>query len=145
MRVLIGAAFGVQSPVATFAPTLYLDIQLPAGGQFTLPPLARERALYAVDGDVAVDGATVAAHTLGLLQEGATASVTAGAATRMMVIGGDPLDGPRHIWWNFVSSRKDRIVQAASDWEALRADAGMGQVPGETESIPLPERRFLAG
>ena len=145
VRVLIGDAFGVQSPVATFAPTLYLDIQLPAGGQFTLPPLARERALYAVDGDVAVDSATVAAHTLGLLEEGATASVTASAATRMMVIGGDPLDGPRHIWWNFVSSRKDRIVQAASDWEALRADAGMGQVPGETEFIPLPERRFLAG
>jgi Pirin C-terminal cupin domain len=58
------------------------------------------------------------------------------------VLGGAPLDGHRHMWWNFVSSRKERIVQAAADWEAMRPEAGMGQVAGETEFIPLPERRF---
>jgi hypothetical protein len=141
VRVLIGQAFGKTSPVATFAPTLYLDVQLPAGGALELPPLAQELAVYAVDADIQIDGETVAAHTLAVLAPGATVRVSSQAAARLMVIGGDALDGPRYMWWNFVSSRKERILQAADDWEAQR----MGKVPGDDELIPLPEHRFNPG
>ena len=145
VRVLIGTAFGQTSPVATYAPTLYLDVQLPAGGVLELPAaLAQEMALYPVDAELLLDGEPLPDHTLAVLPAGAAAApvrLQAGdSAVRLMVIGGDALDGPRHMWWNFVSSRKERIVQAAGDWEAGR----MKQVPGETESIPLPEHRFRA-
>ncbi len=141
VRVLIGEAFGQRSPVRTFSTTVYLDVQLAAGAVFELPPLADELAIYAVDGSVVVDGEQVAAHTLVVLAPGLEASITAGEAVRLMVIGGDALDGHRFIWWNFVSSRKERIVQASRDWEAQT----MGQVPGDAELIALPERRFSAG
>lgn len=141
VRVLIGEAFGRTSPVATLSPTLYLDVQLPAGATFTLPALAPEMALYSVDADLLLEGERepLPARTMGVLPAGQGTRVQGvGAAARFVVIGGAPLDGPRHMWWNFVSSRKERIVQAARDWEAQV----MGQVPGETEFIPLPERRF---
>ena len=148
VRVLIGTAFGQTSPVATLAPTLYLDVQLPAGAVLDLPALAPEMAIYGVDVELQLDGDSepLPAHTLGVLPDGHGATVraavpgpgTAGAGARFVVIGGAPLDGPRHMWWNFVSSRKERILQAAQDWE----DQAMGQVPGEVEWIPLPERRF---
>lgn len=141
IRVLIGDAFGKSSPVRTFSRTVYLDVQLAAGAAFELPPLVQELALYAVDGPVMVDGEPVEVHTLTLLAPKATAAVAAIGAVRLMVIGGDALDGHRFMWWNFVSSRKERIVQASRDWEAQ----AMGQVPGDPELIPLPERRFTAG
>lgn len=139
VRVLIGEAFGRKSPVATFSQTLYLDVQLPAGTALQLPPVCAEMAVYAVDGDLVVDGNTQAALTMAVLTAGDTSTLAApDAPARFVVIGGEPLDGPRHMWWNFVSSRKERIVQAADDWEAGRFAA----VPGETEFIPLPERHF---
>ena len=140
VRVLIGEGFGQRSPVRVFMPTLYLDVQLPAGGVFELPPLYEERAVYAVDQALQVGASALAARQMAVLVPGETVRITAGAqAARLVVIGGAPLDGPRHMWWNFVSSRKERILQAAEDWEAQR----MGQVSGETEFIPLPEKRFL--
>lgn len=141
VRVLVGEAFGRRSPVRTYAPTIYLDIRLAGGAQFVLPALAPELAVYAVDGPIAIDGTHVDPHTMTLLPDGqgAVLSVPAGAPTvRLMVVGGDPLDGPRFITWNFVSSRKERILQAGEDWSAQR----MGQVPGETEFIPLPGPPF---
>lgn len=140
VRVLVGVAFGRHSPVRTFAPTLYLDVQLPGDGRLVLPPLAPERAVYGVQGEVRVDGQFLAAQHMAVLPAGTSVELVAGQqAARLVVIGGDPLDGPRHMWWNFVSSRKERIVQAAQDWEAQR----FAPVPGETAFIPLPERRFL--
>ena len=142
VRVLIGTALGQTSPVATFSPTLYLDVQLAPGAALELPPLASEMAVYAVEGALQIDGDTVPAHTLVVLEPGRAVRLhSLGTPVRLVVIGGDALDAPRHIWWNFVSSRKERIVQAAADWEQQR----MGQVPGDTEWIPLPERRFKAG
>ncbi|ART51954.1 hypothetical protein CBP34_10210 [Acidovorax carolinensis] len=139
VRVLIGSAFGVTSPVATMSPTLYLDVQLPAGGVLELPALAQEMAVYAVDAAVQLDGQPLAGHTMAVLPPAAPARLQAGATgARLMVIGGAPLDAPRHMWWNFVSSSKERIVQAAHDWEADQ----MGQVPGDSERIPLPAHRF---
>ena len=137
VRVLIGEAFGRASPVRTFSKTVYLDVRLPAGASLALPPLADELAVYAVQGLLQIDGEPVAAQTLAVLAPGASTRISAGLAARFVVIGGDKLDGHRFIWWNFVSSRKARIVQAGDDWAAQR----MGQVAGETEFIPLPERR----
>lgn len=140
VRLLIGEAWGARSPVAVYMPTLYLDVQLPAAGVFELPPLYAERGVYAVDQDLRVGDAALTARQMAVLPAGETVRITAGPQpARLIVIGGAPLDGPRHMWWNFVSSRKERIVQAAQDWEAQR----LGQVPGETEFIPLPERRFV--
>ena len=141
VRVLIGEAFGQTSPVATFAPALYLDVQLKAGGTFEMPPLAPELAIYSVDSDFEVDGEAVEAHTLVLLEPGVAVKISSSQSTRFMVLGGEPLDGHRLMWWNFVSSRKERVVQASDDWAAQT----MGQVEGETEFIPLPERRFIPG
>ena len=106
----------------------------------SLPPLAEELAIYVVDGELAVDGETVPARTLLVLAPGTTTVLTSAAPTRLVVVGGEPLDAHRYMWWNFVSSRKERIVRASDDWLAQC----MGQVPGETEFTPLPERRFLA-
>ena len=141
VRVLIGEAFGQVSPVRTFSKTIYLDVMLAAGSRLELPPLAEELAVYPVDSDLLVDGEPVAARTLALLMPGHTTVMECSARTRLMVIGGDALDAPRYIWWNFVSSRKERIVQASEAWLAQT----MGEVLGDAEFIPLPERRFFAG
>ena len=135
VRVLVGSAFGATSPVTTRSPMLYLDISLGAEDAFPLP-LATERAVYGVSGSFSLDGETVPPHTLVLIGEGEEPMISAEEDARVVLIGGEPL-GPRHMWWNFVSSRRERIVQAADDWEQRRFDA----VPGETEWIPLPERR----
>ncbi|MDB5868311.1 MAG: Pirin domain protein [Polaromonas sp.] len=141
VRVLIGEAFGQTSPVRTFSKTVYLDIRLDAGARLELPALADELALYLVEGDLAVDGEAVAARTLALLAPGAGTQISASATARFMVLGGDKLDGHRFIWWNFVSNRKERIVQAGDDWAAQK----MGHVAGETEFIPLPEHKPQPG
>jgi redox-sensitive bicupin YhaK (pirin superfamily) len=138
VRVLVGEAFGQRSPVHTLAPTLYLDIQLPAGGRIELPPLAAEMAVYAVQGALLIDEQPVPQQQMAVLGAQAV-RLSAHETTRLVVVGGAPLDGPRHMWWNFVSSRRERIAQAADDWQAQR----IGQVAGETEFIPLPETRFL--
>ncbi len=138
VRVLIGEAFGAQSPVVTYAPTLYLDISLPAKCELTLPPLAAELALYLVDAAVQVDDQPMAAQSLVLLTPGQPTRISAAGPVRLMAIGGAPLDGRRYIWWNFVSSRKERIAQAAKDWEA----GDFAGVAGDSEFIPLPATRF---
>lgn len=141
VRVLVGEAFGERSPVSTYAPTIYLDVLLKPGAQFVLPPLAPELAIYTVDGAMAIDGTEVDAHTMTLLPDAAGATLTvpaSGSPVRLMIVGGEPLDGPRFITWNFVSSSKERILQAGNDWTAQR----MGHVPGETEFIPLPGSPF---
>ena len=136
VRVLVGTAFGATSPVATRSPTIYLDITLRDGDAFPLPPAA-ERAVYSVAGEFQLDGETVAPHRLVLVAEGDEPMISAEGDARVVLIGGAPL-GHRHLYWNFVSSRKERIVQAADDWQAQRFPA----VPGETEFMPLPERRL---
>ncbi|WBY01565.1 pirin family protein [Ramlibacter tataouinensis] len=137
VRVLVGEAFGQRSPVPTLSPTVYLDIDLPAGGEFELPPLAPERAVYPIAGELRLDAEPMAAHVLRVLAPGRKARVSAAGPARLVVIGGEPL-GHRFMYWNFVSSRKERIVQASDEWAAQRFDP----VPGETEFIPLPPTRF---
>jgi redox-sensitive bicupin YhaK (pirin superfamily) len=131
-RVLIGEAFDHRSPVATRSPTLYLDIALQEGAALKLP-LAEERALYAVDAPFTLDGQLLPARQLVLLHPGEQPLLGAPGAARVVLIGGQPL-GRRFMVWNFVSSRKERIVQAQDDWRARRFDP----VPGESDYIPLP-------
>nr|WP_295773969.1 pirin family protein [Rhodoferax sp.] len=138
VRVLVGQALGVASPVVTQSPTLYLDVQLPAGSNWTLPVLAEEQAVYVVQGDLHIDAQALAPYTMAVPADAAV--LTAGPeGARLVVIGGQPL-GRRYIWWNFVSTSKERIEQAGQAWTAGDASVGMGQVPGETERIALPVR-----
>jgi redox-sensitive bicupin YhaK (pirin superfamily) len=136
IRVLIGSAFGVTSPVATFSETLYLDIELDAGATIDLTDLPEEVAIYPASGEISVDGEALAPGMMAYLEPGSGACVATSAGARFVVIGGEPLDGRRHLFWNFVSSSKERLVQAADDWEQQRYE----KVPGETEWIPLPKQ-----
>jgi redox-sensitive bicupin YhaK (pirin superfamily) len=138
VRVLIGRAFELESPVRTLSPTLYLDINfaVASGASIKLPAVAEERAIYSTDHDVELDGELVPAFTMVVLEAGAEPVLTAPRGGRIVLIGGTPL-GHRFMVWNFVSSRKERISQAQDDWEAQRFE----RVPGETEFIPLPPRR----
>jgi hypothetical protein len=144
MRVLIGSAFDLTSPVATGSPTLYLDFALDAGARIELPAgLARERALYGVaPTGFTLDGSEVPPRTMVVLEPGRRAHLGAAQATRVVLVGGEPL-GVRYLWWNFVASRKERIVQAAEAW-AGQPNATFPQVPGEREFIALPAQRFSA-
>jgi redox-sensitive bicupin YhaK (pirin superfamily) len=133
-RVLIGSAFGLTSPVATFSETLYLDIRLDAGQELLLENLPEEAAIYPVTGELAIDGVPLEAATMAYLEPGTGARVSSATGVQFVVIGGAPLDGHRFLFWNFVSSSKERLAQAASDWEQQR----YANVPGETEWIALP-------
>ena len=138
VRVLIGSAYGLASPVRALSPTLYLDLNfgLASGASLAVPAAADERALYSTDHDFEVDGVLVPAFTMVVLAPGSEPLLKAPRGGRIVLVGGAPL-GHRFIVWNFVSSRKERIVQAQDDWEAQRFE----RVPGETEFIPLPPRR----
>ena len=137
VRVLIGRAFELNSPVRTLSPTLCLDLNfaVASGASIKVPDAAEERALYCTDHDVELDGELVPAFTMVVLAPGSEPVLSAPRGGRIVLIGGSPL-GPRHMVWNFVSSRRDRIAQAQDDWEAQR----FARVPGETEFIPLPPR-----
>ncbi|TVP87569.1 MAG: pirin family protein [Pseudomonadaceae bacterium] len=133
VRVLMGNAYGVSSPVPVFSPTLYLEAELQSGQSLTLPAAA-ERGLYIVSGELLVDGTQLSEHHMALLTEQAEVKVQAQAPTRIALIGGDPL-GKRFIDWNFVASRKELIEQAKADWQAGR----FAKVPGdEKDYIAYP-------
>ncbi|AXK39944.1 pirin family protein [Crenobacter cavernae] len=142
VHLLIGEMLGRRSPVAVKSETLYAALSLDAGGSFTVPAAAPERALYVAEGDITLDGVQVAPQTLLVLVPGATPVLQANSAARLMLLGGAPLDGDdkgggrRLMWWNFVASRRELIEDAKADWQAGR----FVPVPGETEFIPLPER-----
>ncbi|MFO1047623.1 MAG: pirin family protein [Geminicoccaceae bacterium] len=136
VRLITGALYGERSPVPTFTEMFYADARLDAGAKLPLPVEHEERAVYVTDGEVEVAGDRFAAGQLLVFRPGDPITLVATQPSRILLLGGEPMDGPRHIWWNFVSSRQDRIEQAKADWRAGRFAA----VPGETEFIPLPER-----
>jgi redox-sensitive bicupin YhaK (pirin superfamily) len=127
VRLIMGAAYGEDSPVAMPHPTLYAEAMLAPGAILPVDADYEERALYIVSGAVDIAGENFGAGRLLLLRAGDRISVLALSNCRLMLLGGEPMDGPRHIWWNFVSSRKDRIAAAEADWMAGRFAA----VPGE--------------
>ena len=131
IRVIMGEFNGHASPVTQYAPTLYLECRFEAGSSLVMPADYEELALYVVEGEIGVGTERVGAGRMAVIAP-ATA-VNAAADAHVMVIGGSHL-GKRHIWWNFVSSSRERIEQAKQDWLDNRFEA----VPGETEFIPLP-------
>jgi redox-sensitive bicupin YhaK (pirin superfamily) len=133
VRVIMGSAYGLQSPVLTYSPTLYFEATLPQGSALAVLDEAPERAVYVVSGRVLIGADSYGEGTLAVLRAGSTVPVRAETETHAVVIGGAPL-GPRHIWWNFVSSSEARIERAKQDWASMR----MGRVPGDDELIPLP-------
>ncbi len=134
-RLIAGSAFGATSPVTTSSPLFYLDAVLAAGAIATLPGGHPERAAYIASGRVTVDGQDHEAGRMLVFAAGENVTIRAAEPSRLMLLGGEPL-GPRHIWWNFVSSRKDRIEQAKADWRAGR----IALPPSDNlEVIPLPE------
>jgi redox-sensitive bicupin YhaK (pirin superfamily) len=135
VRVIMGAAYGLDSPVLTYSPTLYLEAALPAGATLSVLDEANERAVYVVSGTIRIGTNEYAEGTLAVLKPGSDVPMTASSTARVLVIGGTAL-GQRHIWWNFVSSSEERIERAKRDWAAQK----MGKVPGDDEFIPLPER-----
>jgi redox-sensitive bicupin YhaK (pirin superfamily) len=135
VRVILGELYGARSPVATQSETIYAEAMLTDGAVLPVDPTHDERALYIASGEIEIAGDRFEAGRLLVLRAGDAITVRALSAARVMIVGGEPMDGPRHIWWNFVSSRKDRIDAAKADWQAGR----FASVPGETEFIPLPE------
>ncbi len=136
IRLLVGELFEQRSPVPVASETLYADIQLAAGVSLPIESSVEERALYLVSGPLKVDGHVHNAGRLLVLKLGVKLTVQAQNDCRFMLLGGEPMDGPRHIWWNFVSSSRDRIEQAKADWQARRFD----QVIDDNDYMPLPER-----
>jgi redox-sensitive bicupin YhaK (pirin superfamily) len=135
IHVVLGSAFGVSSPVSTRSETLYVEAVLESGQSVAIPE-AEELAVYVVEGSVAINREIVEAGVLAVLHDGARGTVTAESAARVMFAGGDTLEGERFIWWNFVSSSRERIEQAKKDWREQSFDC----VPGETDFTPLPVR-----
>ena len=133
VRVIIGEAYGETSPVRAYSRTLYLECEMPEGSAITLPEHCEELGAYVVTGSVAIDNQSFSEGVMAIAADGGTLTLQADQHSRVMVVGGDHL-GKRHIFWNFVSSSKERIEQAKSDWREGKFDT----VPGDAEFIPLP-------
>jgi redox-sensitive bicupin YhaK (pirin superfamily) len=137
VRVVVGSAYGASSPVATSSETLFADVHLKAGSALPLDAGYEERAIYLLVGEIDIAGDRFGPGRLLVFKPGDRITVRAIGDTHLAVFGGAAMDGPRHIWWNFVSSRKERIEQAKADWAA----GHFQKVPGdEIEFIPLPEK-----
>ncbi|HTM19485.1 MAG TPA: pirin family protein [Kofleriaceae bacterium] len=135
VRLLVGSAYRARSPVATVSPMYYAEVDMGAGDALPMPDDQPERAAYVVEGSVTCGDRTIRARELVVFRAGADPWLTADSAARVMLLGGQPVDGARHIWWNFVSSSRERIEQAKRDWAAGRFAA----IPGDDDPVPLPE------
>jgi redox-sensitive bicupin YhaK (pirin superfamily) len=135
-RVVIGDFAGLRSPVKTASDTLYADLRLAPGAKVQIPADAEERAIYTLEGDVSISGDVFPAERLLVFRPGDEIVVSSERGAHFMLFGGASLGSKRYIWWNFVSSSKERIEQAKEEWKTGRFDI----VPGdEKEFIPLPE------
>ncbi len=138
LRVIIGELNGAKAAVPTPTATLYADAQLEAGAVLPLDAAYEERAVYIASGAIAIEGVDYEAGRLIVLQPGAAVDIRANTPSRLLLLGGERMDGPRFIWWNFVASSRDALMAAADKWER----GEMARVPGdEEEYIPLPARR----
>jgi redox-sensitive bicupin YhaK (pirin superfamily) len=137
LRLIAGEGFGLKSPIKTFSPIFYADARFAPGGALHLGAEHEERALFVIEGEVQTPEVHGAGAMLAL-EPGEEVTLYADAPARVMLLGGAALDGERHIWWNFVSSSRDRIERAKQEWK----DGKFGLIPGDDkEFIPLPEPR----
>jgi redox-sensitive bicupin YhaK (pirin superfamily) len=144
IRLIAGALYGARAPVATLSDMFYADVTLAAGAQLPVASDYEERALYIISGRIDIDADRFNAGQfevgqLVVLRAQQSITVRALEPVQLLLLGGAPMDGPRHVWWNFVSSSPDRIEQAKRDWR----DGRLGSVPGDSEFIPLPARPTL--
>lgn len=134
--VVAGRAWGETSPVKVYSDTLYADVRMAAGAGLEVEAEHAERAVYLLSGALDIAGRTHRPGPMLILRGGAAFKATALDESHLVLIGGAPLDGPRHLWWNFVASDRARIEQAKADWRAGR----FPKVPGDEEAfIPLPD------
>jgi redox-sensitive bicupin YhaK (pirin superfamily) len=135
-RVIMGRMWGQRSPVTCHSETIYADVAIGRRGGVAIDPDAEERGVYLAEGEAELDGMRLEPMTLYVLRPGIRATLRSRDSARVMICGGAPIDGPRHVWWNFVSSSRDRINQARADWKA----GNFPLPPGDRdEFIPLPE------
>jgi len=135
-RVVMGSLWGRAAPTTTYAGTIYADIALAAGGAIPIDAQADERALYVAEGEASLDGLPLEPMVLYVLRPGVAATLRSQSSARVMLCGGEAFTTPRHVWWNFVSSRRERINEAKRAWMA----GEFAKVPGDDkEWIPLPE------
>lgn len=135
MRLIAGEAFGSRSPVETYSKMHYLDVDCRHGASVDLPADLDERAVYVADGSVSISGDTYEKGQMLVLEDGLDVTLTINSGARLILLGGAPMDGERHVWWNFVSSSKEQIERAKNNW----ANARFPEIPGETEFVPLPD------
>ena len=136
LRLIMGEGFGERTPVTQHSPTIYAAIELAAGAALVIDHEADERALYLLEGDASVDGTPLIPQHLSLIASGYLPLLSSESGARLVLCGGAPMDGERHVWWNFVSSSRDRINEAKRAWRA-----GEFALPPDDhdEFIPLPE------
>jgi redox-sensitive bicupin YhaK (pirin superfamily) len=135
LRILAGSAYGETSPVVTSSETLYVAVELAAGTELNVPDMATERAVYVAAGEIELSETTLETGSMAVLAPTAEPRIKARADAKVMILGGEPLEGNRYLYWNLVSSSRERIEQAKDDWRNDRFD----KVPGETDFIPLPD------
>jgi hypothetical protein len=134
VRVIVGKAYEILSPVQTASETLYVEANLDAGADLTLPKDIDELAVYVVSGELDIGSRPVTSGRMAIIEPGSNPIAHARTTARLILLGGATLPGERYLWWNFVSSSKDRIEQAKRDWRERRFDG----IAGEREFIPLP-------
>ncbi|MFB0613196.1 pirin family protein [Aurantiacibacter poecillastricola] len=135
-QVIMGELWGERAQTTCYADTIYAEILLQEGGSIPIDPEADERAVMLVGGDAAIDGAALELYALTVLKPGDAMTLTSRYGGRVMLLGGEAFTSKRHVWWNFVSSDRERIEQAKEDWREQR----FARVPGDgAEWIPLPD------
>ncbi|MAJ64688.1 MAG: hypothetical protein CBB62_10700 [Micavibrio sp. TMED2] len=142
MRLILGNAYGEQAPVKTFSEMFYIDAVLEPGARFPLPKEHEDRGIYVVSGEIEVAGQSFEAGQMMVFRPGDEITVKAIQASRIMLLGGETLTGPRYIWWNFVASSKDRIEAAKQAWKEGDWTHGRFSLPPDDnqEFIPLPDK-----
>jgi redox-sensitive bicupin YhaK (pirin superfamily) len=135
VRLISGELYGEASPVKTYSDMFFADVVLEAGAKLPLPAEHEERGIYVLQGEIEIAGDTFGDGHMLVFRPGDEITAQAIKPSRLLLLGGEPMDGPRHVWWNFVSSSKDRIEQAKADWKRGK----FAKVPNDSEFIPLPE------
>lgn len=135
LQIVAGKAYGLQAPVPTFSPMFYVDARLESGASLDLENEYAERGVFVVGGAVEIGDSQHQPGTMIYFAPEEVVSISTPDGARVMLVGGAPLDGARHIWWNFVSSSKDRIERAKAEWRAKPT----GHIAGDDEFIPLPD------
>jgi redox-sensitive bicupin YhaK (pirin superfamily) len=136
LKIIAGEAYGCRSPVRTSSETIYIEVDMEEGATLDTPGNADELAVYSVNGEITIDGYSVPPGNMAILNERTSATIVATVPSKVMLAGGASLEGERILWWNFVSSSRERLDQAKQDW----LDRKFPEVPGESEFIPLPKK-----